>query len=103
MIAWVPAATVIGIVVTSVQPVKVPTTFSLYFVFTWVTREPVAPPLLGPAIAALIPMATTAPTVTSTPARRYRIAPPPSSVAGDRTRSGRQNRYLSAERNGAGP
>src|SRR6187401_1824045 len=76
MMAWVPAATVIGIVVTSVQPLKVPTTFSLYFVFTWVTREPVAPPPLGPAIAALIPVATTAPIVTSTTARRYRMAPP---------------------------
>src|SRR3954449_3069547 len=103
MMACVPAATVIGIVVTSVQPVNVPTTFSLYFVFTWVTREPVAPPLLGPAIAALIPMATTAPIVTSTTARRYRIAPP--SVLGrGRPYPERKAEPVSlGEGNGAGP
>src|SRR5215467_10563410 len=76
MIALVPAGTDITIVVTSVHPLKVPTATSLYCVFTWVTREPVAPPLFGPAIAALIPIATSAPIVTSTTARRYRIAPP---------------------------
>src|SRR5262245_49989194 len=76
MIACVPAATVIGIVVTPLHPENVPTRFSPYLVFTWVTREPVAPPPPGPAIAALIPIATSAPIVTSTPARRYRIAPP---------------------------
>ena len=53
------------IVVTSVQPLNVPTTFSPYFVLTWVTPLPVALPPFGPAIAALMPRVTSAPIDTS--------------------------------------